>query len=85
MSAWQPIETAPKDGTDVLVLLNWADVPVVHIAWFRSREEWERVGQLCGGWPTLEDWLGWWSYTRNGMTQERLDGPTHWMPLPPAP
>lgn len=28
---WQQIETAPKDGTDVIVLLNVADVAVVHM------------------------------------------------------
>jgi len=85
---WQPIETAPKDRTDVLVLLNCAGVAVVHIAFWRSREEWELSGQYCGGWDSLEDWEGWWSYTENSVGQSKLDGlwfPTHWMPLPPLP
>lgn len=85
---WQPIETAPKDGTDVLVFFDCATVPVVHIAWYRSREEWESSGQFCGGWDSLEEWEGWWSYTRGSVSQEKLEGystPTHWMPLPEAP
>lgn len=88
MNNWQPIETAPKDGTEILLLLDCATVPVVHIGWWNSREEWERVGQICGGCDSLEEWEGWWAYTRNSVTQEKLDGfrsPTHWMPFePPA-
>jgi hypothetical protein len=85
---WQPIDTAPKDGTDVLVLLDCADVAVVHIAWWRSREEWESIGQYCEGWDSVEQWEGWWSYTQGSVTQEKLEGfrlPTHWTPLPAMP
>lgn len=84
---WQSIETAPKDGTHILVYLNVASVPVVHIAWFRSHEEWEASGQFLGD-DTVEEWLGWWSYTRGSVTQEKLDGyrePRFWMPLPATP
>ena len=84
LGAWRPIETAPRDGTEVLVLLDSAGVAVVHIAWYRSREEWESSGQYCGGWDTLQEWEGWWSYTRNSVSQEKLEGydaPTHWHPM----
>lgn len=82
---WQPIQTAPLDGTEVLVFYEVATVPVAHIAFYRGEREWLESGQYCGGWDSLEDWIGWWSYTRGSVTQERLDGyrqPTKWMPLP---
>ncbi len=63
------------------MLINCAGVDIVHIAWYRNREEWESSGQYCGGWNTLEEWEGWWSYTRNSVSQEKLEGwsaPTHW-------
>jgi hypothetical protein len=72
MIEWQPIETAPKDGEDVLVLLNMATVPVVHIARWETGED--------ADWPQ-----GWWSYPLHSVTQELLDGyrsPVAWMPLP---
>lgn len=87
MTTWQPIETAPMDGTDVLVLFNIASVWVAHIAFYRGEAEWQESGQYCWDAP-LEDWLGWWSYTRGSVSQEKLDEyrtPTHWMPLPDPP
>jgi hypothetical protein len=85
---WQPIETAPKDGTSVLVSTSFGGVQVVHIAFYRSENEWNSEGQYLTGWSDLDDWLGWWSYTKGSVTQEKLEGvsaPTHWMPLPESP
>lgn len=84
---WQPIETAPKDGTAILVLLDCATQPVVHLAWYRSKQEWDECGQYCD-FESFEYWNGWWSYTRNSVTQEKLDDyrePKFWMPMPEAP
>jgi len=78
MTDWQPIETAPRDGTDVIVGFDRADTWIVHVAWWRTGEEYG-----C----TAND-RGWWSYTLGSVTQEQLDEdrtPTHWMPLPDPP
>ena len=82
MSEWQPIETAPKDGTEVLVFYDFGSVSIVHIAWYRSKEEWEVAGRYLS-FDSLEEWEGWWSYTRSCISQEKLErfrAPTHWMP-----
>lgn len=71
---WQPIETAPKDGTEILTCsfevtqkpdgssLIWYDCEVVH-------------------WVDYEERGGWW----NGDVIRYPDSPTHWMPLPEPP
>ena len=69
---WQPIETAPKDGTDILVLLH------PQIA--------ERAGyhmEICHyeKRPLLGET---WTAQNDGFSTE-LDGATHWMALPEAP
>jgi hypothetical protein len=66
---WQPIETAPKDETDIIVMYIHIDTQIVHTAfwlelsgwWSHDKSEVDRM-MLC-----------------DCMT------PTHWMPLPPAP
>ena len=83
MIDWQPIETAPKDGSTVLVCFETAGVQIVHLAWYDSPTEWEwecRHG-VCS--ETLEEFVGWWSYTRGSVTQEKLDDwltTAHWAP-----
>lgn len=68
-SAWQTIDTAPKDGTEILAAhdaegLVWTD------QWMA---EWEIDGKK-GCWRQYEAW-------QEGL----IEGPTHWMPLPAAP
>lgn len=72
---WKDISTAPKDGTDILVYFDFATVPIVHIAWWKRKEDHPDF--------TEED-VGWWSYTNNSVSQSKLEGfhtPTHWMPF----
>jgi len=66
---WQPIETAPKDGTPVL---GYADGGIATVTWIQSTT----YGAWAGSWGLLlpgtdSENLMWW--------------PTHWMPLPAPP
>lgn len=67
---WQPIETAPMDGTPVLLWEQWAATPVV--GYFRNY--WYVVTEHI-----YADYDG---ITRDNLTQDQI---THWMPLPAPP
>lgn len=81
---WQPIETAPKDGS--LVLL-WGDASLTEAAvgWWSGEKNYpwafidstERVEPLCCD-HAAEDLV-----LPNAFSAE--NGPTHWMPLPSPP
>jgi hypothetical protein len=69
MSDWQPIATAPKDGTDVLLFAREGEcAPSVYV----------------GRWSTSA-WYGaaWVAYEHRSETEYLT--PTHWMPLPAPP
>ena len=71
---WQPIETAPKDGTDVLA---WADGVV--IVSFRMDDN-DRTGNHYGN-MWLDNSYDDFSCGLASVPYE----PTHWMPLPEPP
>lgn len=79
-SPWQPIESAPKDGTEILVLIvSGGCVPIIRTAWWDDGN--------CVGREATPDEIGWWSY-RHSVTQEMLvdhEQPKYWMPLPQLP
>ena len=69
MSAWQSMETAPRDGTEILVTFDGKS-RVVH---------WDDTGyrhRKHGSFP----WV-----CQSGENAWRENIPTHWMPLPPPP
>jgi hypothetical protein len=74
MSEWQPIETAPKDGTEI-----------VAVGRLKSDERYQ-IRRACitrwsnGGPPVYAEG---WSFVAPGISD--LFVPTHWMPLPGAP
>ena len=73
MGDWQPIETAPKDGSLVMLVL---ETGVVIPGW------WD---EDCCRWSNNMQ-PGWYAYIHNwGMGLTRLRLATHWMPLPPPP
>ena len=76
---WQPIETAPKDGTDIIVMHVHIETQIVHAAF------WIKGGADYG---LDDDDTGWWSYDKSECSRIKLDNwltPTHWMPLPEPP
>ena len=74
LTGWQPIETAPRDGTEIL-MTNGVDVSSGQ--WFSEyggtydQEGAPNGDERDAGWM---DWIG-------GMQPD----PTHWMPLPSPP
>jgi hypothetical protein len=85
MTEWLDMGRAPKDGTEIIVLIDSATVPIVRSAWWRDamdgydKETFEDLGLTIN-----EDDIGWWSY-RHSVTQEKLEGydlPVAWMPMP---
>jgi len=75
---WQPIETAPKDGTDILVMYIHISTQCVFNAFWIKHEE---------GLNEPED-EGWWSYVWSEVGRTLLTDkqtPTYWMPLPQPP
>ncbi len=62
---WQPIETAPRDGTPVLLMFPWSEFPLPGY-WHsppgdESRAGWHELtaGEYSGPGGTLEGALGW--------------------------
>lgn len=79
MSEWQPIETAPKDGTAVYVCDTETWEPAPMIAHWGQHNSWDDGSHwLCG---RKDDW------PRGKIKREPaiMPTPTHWMPLPAPP
>jgi hypothetical protein len=70
MSDWQPIETAPKDGREILVKLGSLECAVSFRAHSRSDECSQHQLSLGPCWRSM-----------TGFPIK----PTHWMPLPEPP
>ena len=85
MSDWQPIETAPKDGTTVLLAApgrvtagEWCPEQ-----WLTASDYHMTTGEYLGRSETGECIPAYWCSWDGGFTDECA--PTHWMPLPDAP
>lgn len=72
---WQPIDTAPRDGTAIIALLRYRNGTVfdepLSIRWHDPWGQWVFSGCLIG--------------IQNSAKDEDNVDPTHWMPLPPPP
>lgn len=77
MSQWQPISTAPKDGTR---FWGHVDDDAIAMLWH------EGFGEYVSSWRRMDMAAG---YTINGNAYEDhspvVHRPTHWMPIPDAP
>lgn len=71
LGAWQPIETAPRDGTEVLVCRRYEDGHAEYAVAYCYEDD--------DGWRDIGD-IGW-----AGMQGGPDNQPTHWMPLPTPP
>lgn len=72
-TSWQPIETAPKDGTVILLMgpSGYANIPYrAHVGY------WQNYVMRPGG-----DWR---NHSDDWFMDDGADA-THWMPLPPPP
>lgn len=73
-NGWQPIETAPKDGSEVLLRVKLR----------AGIADGRLVGHYIQGGHCIEDHppvdRGW--YFWNGCMFDQASEPTHWMPLP---
>ena len=81
---WQPIETAPKDGTELLI---WAKDVGVRVGYFGTEFNDAPEGS--------RPYAGWWSLAgeispafpawRDLEEVPARNEPTHWLPLPEPP
>lgn len=69
---WQPIETAPRDGTEILIYLGSPWAAVEKAQWYEPWRNWQKENI---------DW------SENPKEQFGIGSaiPTHWMPLPAPP
>ncbi len=82
---WQPIETAPKDGSFILLHVPNGAVetgPVTIGTYFRIEDRDEKGRFRKGSWFPA-DWTGW--MATDGDCGPSWCDPTHWMPLPEPP
>lgn len=80
---WQPIETAPKDGTEIILC---GDGRVTSGQWVPERwptaSEYHGVtGEYLGQFETGQCLEAYWSSQDGGFTEQHP--PNRWLPLPP--
>lgn len=75
MSGWQPIETAPKDGSEILVYGGHYDSDL------NSKPDEEESG-VSHVWASKSEAF---SICGSCYYGAYILNPTHWMPLPPPP
>jgi hypothetical protein len=72
---WQPIETAPRDGTDILLAFPGYKRACIGHYYDRTEMKFGQVVRESRGWHD-----GYWLHIGDEVPE-----PTHWMPLPTLP
>ena len=100
MSDWQPIETAPKDGTVIILSTDYTRAGHDRVRcgyWLFARSHrWimkDENTQVRDGWTDNSRWQLFISEDSGSMEYSDVDeqtfvrdfDPTHWMPLPSPP
>jgi hypothetical protein len=78
---WRPIESAPRDGTGVIVAVDVATVLIVRNATWDDGDQWDMQG-----FDSQEEARGWW-FNDNSVSQSKMEGymePTHWLCVVPG-
>ena len=75
LSTWRPIDTAPRDGSEVLLRVKVR----AGISGKCLVGHYMKGGHCIEGHPPIS--AGW--YFWNGSFFDSAAGPTHWLPLPP--
>lgn len=88
MTEWQPIETAPKDGSEVLGFGHYQWGRISDQYWFDYTKKHGTVGPVVMRWwedDCIDEPFssGWETVTKNPYRDGVI--PTHWMPLPEPP
>ena len=81
LTGWQPIETAPKDGTELILARGERVTVGAWVEWKEEAPEYTAHGVYLGNFEqdSGADWFSW----DGGFSED--EPPTHWMPLPQPP
>jgi hypothetical protein len=80
MSEWQPIDTAPKDGTWVLLCGGVAG------GYEDNRYDFPWPPMVVAHWEARQLFGGYWVFAAyDGFCELSYENPTHWMPAPIVP
>jgi hypothetical protein len=77
MSEWQPIETAPRDGTRLFLWDSHLDLAISGM--------WHVEPTIDNPVQGYEPGWAWWVSDRDYVMWDDGTSPTHWMPLPKPP
>ncbi len=74
MSKWQPIETVPKDGTDIMLWFPIDNGMCAIGYWIDDKYHRNPAANFYSA-----------NIAKLGLIKMRRSAPTHWMPLPEPP